>query len=143
MTDIAIIACVVVALVLVILRIWEQSRLKKATSRLLRSHSEFDRVLDRVTEYVGIDDDDESVPAAPHGVWYIPEGGRIPGYFICRAHEMPWKLEDIEASEVIGDVWQRGHFDEIEAAAERFGMRVISSDPWTLHDKPEYEPAHR
>lgn len=144
MTDIAIIALVVVALVLAVLRIWEQSRLKKATGRLLRSHSEFDRVLDRVSEYVGMNDEEQSVSApTSHGFWYRPEVGGIPSYFICRVHGMPWPSVDTERLEAIDDVWLRERFDEIEAEAGQYGIKVISMDPWMLQDKPEYEPAHR
>ena len=135
--DIAIILCAAVALVLAILRIWEQNRLKKATTRLVRSHAEFDRVLDKVSDYIGIDDDKSSEPTISHRFWYHPHVNlRDTQYVTCRVHRRP---QTIVLS--VDERWTRTAFDRI--ATEQLTREVNPEASWIFEDESAYIPALR
>ena len=136
--DIAIILCVAVALVLAILRIREQNRLKKATNRLVRSYSEFDSVLDKVSDYIGIDNDKSSVPATNYMVhWYNPDvsRGRV-HYVTCTVHQRPPTI--VPSAD---DLWMRVASDR--TIAEKFLKECNPEATWIFQDESEYEPALR
>ena len=154
--DIAIILCVTVALVLAILRIWEQNRLKKATSKLVRSHFEFDRVLDKVSEYLGIGDEESSSSRASYRLFYRPADfssllyrsdlsrlwhgtdasrGRV-HYFTCAIHQQPPTI-----APSTDDLWMRAAIDR--TIAEKFLKESNPEATWIFQDESEYEPALR
>jgi hypothetical protein len=137
MMDIAVALCVAVALVLACLRMWEQSRLKKATNRLVRSHSEFDRVLDRLSEHIGVDDDKSSAPTINHGLWHYPHGNlRRAHHFTCRVRRGPPTIVTTG-----DDLWMRMAFNRI--ATEQFLKETDPEATWIFQDESEYEPALR